>query len=314
VDSDRVVDNIRTRKAEIAEGRDSPIKTGLVIQGGAMRGIYSMAALMALGECGLGDAFDHVVGSSAGAVNGAYLVSRQARLAVGVYLENISNKRFVDFTRFRRVVDIDYLIDDVLKTEKILDIEALRQSKSVLHVVLTDYDTATATSVTSRDDDLDIMEAMRATMAIPILFNKKVKVKGRYYVDGGITEGVPLLRAIDLGCTDIIVVLTRNPSFRRKRPNVLFRLIETPFLRDYPAVTKAKIMAKDEYFNKTMEYLQRPGKLVKEASIKVIYPSDLNKMVSRTTNARERLLEYARMGRNDCRRAIGEQALDDTPF
>ena len=83
-----------------------------------MRGTYSMGALMALEEAGLGKAFDHVVGSSAGAINGAYLLAEQAKLAVTVYLDDISNKKFVDFWRLSKVVDIDYLVDEVLSVRK----------------------------------------------------------------------------------------------------------------------------------------------------------------------------------------------------
>lgn len=309
-----LAENIKLRNREIQKGIKSGIITGLVVQGGGMRGTYSMAALMALEEGGLGGAFDHVVGSSAGAINGAYLLAEQATLAVTVYLDDISNKKFVDFFRLQKIVDIDYLVDGVLKKHKALNIKKVMGSFSTLHIVLTDYLTGEPTTVTNRDNKLDLMEAIRATAAMPILYNKVVQVNGRGYVDGGVTDGVPLLRAIELGCTDILVVLTRDPSFRRQRPNFLLRLMEKPFLRNYPAKTKEIILSEDKLFNRTMEIIQNPNKLDHPVRISAIFPSDLKKMVSRTTNNREELLACALMARNDTRRVLGLEPLNNDPF
>lgn len=312
--NDQIAKNIRLRKEEITSNVTSHIKTGLVVQGGGMRGIYSMAALMALEECNLGESFDHVVGSSAGAINGAYLLAQQAKLAVTVYLDDISNKNFVNFFRLKKIVDIDFLVDGVLKKHKALDIKKVKNSRSTLHIILTHYLTAQAHVVTNKDPELDIMEALRATAAMPILYNRVVQVKGNGFIDGGVVDAVPLKRAIDLGCTDILVVLTREPSFRRKRPNLLMRLIEHVFLRKYPKVMKEKVLAEDNLFNETMEIIEGETYLNKGIRIGVVYPSDLGKMVSRTTNDKNLLLECALMARNDIRKFLCLEPLNNNPF
>ena len=279
-----------------------------------MRGIYSMAALMALEECGLGHAFDHVFGSSAGAINVAYMLAEQAKLAVTVYLDDISNKKFVNFFRLHKVVDIDFLVDGVLKRHKALDVQKVMQSRSILHLVLTDYLTSLPVVVTNRDKNFDLMEAIRATAAMPILYNKVVEVNGRGYIDGGLRDGIPLKRAIEQGCTDIIVVITREPSFRRTAPNFLMRLIETPFLLNYPAVTKKFVLSEDTYFNSTMDIIMNPSLIGFKGGLTVVYPSNMSKMVSRTTNNRSKLLACALMARNDMRSALGLPRLNDNPF
>jgi predicted patatin/cPLA2 family phospholipase len=88
---------------------------GLVVQGGGMRGVYSMGALAALEEMGFGQCFDHVAGSSAGALNGAYFITGQASYGVETYIHYLSKKSFVNPLRLKKVVDIDYLVDYIGK-------------------------------------------------------------------------------------------------------------------------------------------------------------------------------------------------------
>lgn len=306
--------NLRLRKTQLLEGKTSENKTALVVQGGGMRGIYSMAALMAIEEAGLGGAFDHVYGSSAGAINGAYLLAEQAKLAVSVYLDDISNKKFVDFFRVKKIVDIDYLVDGVLKSHKLLDVKTVMNSLSELHIILTDFVTSEAVEVTSRKKDLELFEAIRATAAMPILYNKIVPVNGGKYIDGGLRDAVPLLRAIKNGCTDIVIVLTREPSFRRKKPNLFMRLIELLFIKDYPSPTKELILAEDNLFNQTMDTIINPESINFDGRIAVVYPSDMKRMVSRTTNDRSKLLDCALMARNDMRNILGLEPKYDNPF
>jgi predicted patatin/cPLA2 family phospholipase len=312
--SNILFENIKSRSLQLEENKKSEIVTGLVVQGGGMRGIYSMAALMALEECGLGKGFDHVFGSSAGAINAAYMLAEQASLAVTVYLDDISNKKFVNFLRLKKVVDIDYLVDGVLKKHKALNVKKVMNSKSILHLVLTDYLTSEEIVVTNRQKDLDLMEAIRATAAMPILYNKVVSVNGRGYIDGGLRDGVPLIRAIEKGCTDIVVVLTREPSFRRNRPNLAMRLVEGYFMRHYPQQTKRLILSEDKQFNKTMEIIENPNSINFDGRMAVVFPSNMGRMVSRTTNDRDRLLACALMARNDMRSILDLDSLYNNPW
>jgi predicted acylesterase/phospholipase RssA len=101
------------RKA--AGERDVP-PIGLVVQGGGMRGVYSMAALAAFEEMGWTRCFDHVAGASAGAMNGAHFITGQAGYGVETYIDHLSNRKFIDFLRLKKLVDLDYMIDDLSAT------------------------------------------------------------------------------------------------------------------------------------------------------------------------------------------------------
>ena len=279
-----------------------------------MRGTYSMAALMALEECGLGCAFDHVLGSSAGAINGAYMLAEQAALAVSVYLDDLSNSSFVNFLRPSKIVDIDYLVDDILKCKKTLNVLKVRRSLSLLHIFLTDAETGQEAVITNRDEHLDLMEAIRATSALPILYNRKVRVGSRSYIDGGLVDSLPVQRAIDLGCTDIVVVLTRPPGYRRDGIPLPFSLLARAFLRDFPEIIARRCVDADANFNRSMRLIERRSELTDRFRIVLVAPSDMNYMVSRTTKNRLKLLRCALMGRNDMRGVLGVEAAHDNPF
>ncbi len=301
----------QNRQNEIEKNISSLKKTALVVQGGGMRGVYSMAALMALEEIGLSHSFDKVYGSSAGAVNGAYFLAEQAKLAVSVYLDDISNKNFINYFRLKKVVDIDYLVDAVLSDRKKLDVNKVLNSYSELIIVLFNYLEAKSEMFTNKSKDFEFMEALRATAALPILYNRTVKVKHKLYIDGGIEDGVPLLRAVNDGCTDIIVVLTRPTSFRRNPLSFFMRNIETILMYKYPEKTRNVILNSSDLFNKTMDFLENPDSRV---NIKVISPSNMELMVSRTTNDRNKLLECALMARNDARKIFNLIEKEDNPF
>ncbi|HIF10380.1 MAG TPA: hypothetical protein EYQ81_11485 [Sneathiellales bacterium] len=92
-------------------------RLGLVLQGGGMRGAYSIGALSVLQDEELQTAFDVVVGSSAGAVNGAYFLASQCQDSIRAYVEELSNKRFINLFRPRKILEIDFLIDEMLRND-----------------------------------------------------------------------------------------------------------------------------------------------------------------------------------------------------
>src|SRR2546421_3943787 len=145
-----------------ASGAAEGPSIGLVVQGGGMRGVYSLGVLAALEEMGFGSSFDHVAGSSAGAHNGAHLITGQARYGVETYTDYLSNRHFVDLMRTQKQVDMDYLIDYVVRQVRPFHMPALIQASTVLHIALTDVQDATTHYVTTRTPGIDLWEAFRA--------------------------------------------------------------------------------------------------------------------------------------------------------
>lgn len=289
----------------LKSGASTPPRSALVVQGGGMRGVYSMGALVALQERRLHDAFDLVIGSSAGAINAAYLLADQAEQALAVYVDHLTNKSFVNAKRVTKIVDIDYLVDDVLKVACQLDVNAVRKSRSDLQIVVTDAVTAEAVVFSAKDDRLDMYELIRATAALPGLYNRKIPLNGRRFVDGGVADGVPVRRAITAGATDIVAVITRPTSFRRmddpfwKRR--LTRLLSLPQSR----AVRRILGREDRPFNDTMELLKR-GPAGADERMRTVWPSDESRLIGRTTSDKALVAACAEMGKQDMLRALDE--------
>lgn len=301
------VANIQARRQAGPKTTDRTVTSALVVQGGGMRGIYSAGAMQGLAEAGLSDAFDHVFGSSSGAINGAYLLAGQTDIVAAGYADHLNKRsRFIKYWRLGKIVDIDYLVDAILKNEAFpLEVKRVIESRTLLHTVLTDYETGEPAVITSKDvqrrDESGRLfyEVLRGTSALPVLYNRPVEVGGRRYMDGGIVDAIPLLRAIEAGCTDILVVVTRNLQFRRRRPGGLLRAVLALALAKHPKPLRDAILREDTRFNRTMTLIEDPSSLDRRVHIAVIYPSDERRLASRTTRDRDDLWDCARMGRSD---------------
>ena len=302
-----MLDTLRQRQAEIRTGRQSGIVTGLVVEGGGMRGLYSIGALAVLQECGLTGAFDHIFAASTGALNASCFLAEQCGDALAAYLNDVTNRRFVNYLRWRKIVDVDFLVDEIMTRRRGLRVDKVLQSPSRLHVVLTDAVSRRAHVVTNQDPMGEWKEVLRATMALPFLYNRPVALAGRTYMDGCVVEPVPFTRAFQAGCTDILVILSRQPDFRTT-PGFLRDLLERPLLRKYPAGIRELVRADRAAFNATMELLEHPQRLNHGVRLRVIYPSDMRRMGGATTLRRERLLACAAMADRDTRRFLGLDA------
>src|SRR5881296_568598 len=113
------IDLLKKRAALIKQGRKPADgrKVALIIEGGAMRGVISCAALLGLEELGMTEVFDEVYGASAGAVNGAYFLAGQAAYATTIYYQKINNTRIIRRPWHRQIVDIDSLFESIIGRE-----------------------------------------------------------------------------------------------------------------------------------------------------------------------------------------------------
>lgn len=281
---------------------------GLVVQGGGMRGIYSIGALAALEEMGFGQCFDHITGSSAGAMNGAYFITGQANYTVQTYVKHLTQKAFVNPFRFNKMVDIDFLVDQIGKRLRPLDINRLRASETTLHISLTEYTSGQTHFVTNKTAGIDLWEALRASAAMPFLYNKPVKVGENLYVDGSLRARLPIKRAIDCGCTYIVVILTMPRSYRVKGKNVLIKSLSWPSTRQHGQAVRQALLGEDEEFNTLMSDLSRQNPQVSGYSNKlvIITPEEPPEMFSTITTDPEQLMRSALGARSDTWRAFGK--------
>jgi predicted patatin/cPLA2 family phospholipase len=246
-------------------------------------------------ERGLRDAFSLVIGSSAGAINGAYFLAGQARESVAIYSESLSGSRFVSPWRVWKMVDIDYMVDTALKHDHRLDEAAMRSAAADLHVVLTDADTGEPRIVNASRESLDVYEVFRATAALPGLYNRRVELDGHRYVDGGLTGLVPLDDAL-AHAQQALVLLTRRAGHRRSDRGPVFRTLAALLARGQSRPVRKRICAADEPYNGVMSRLEKG---LERRVLGALWPSDLGQLVNRTTSDAARLRACAALARRD---------------
>ena len=207
--------NILIRKKERNTSMKSKknIKSALVVQGGGMRGVFSAGSLIALEKMGFSQGFDAVYGSSGGAMNAAYFLTKQCPFGASIYYEDINNSKFINIFRINRILDIDYLIDKVIRHKKPLDLHKLNNSQTPMYLFVTEANTGKTIRFDSKSKN--ILKLLKATCAVPILCNKTVSLNNRTYLDGAISKSIPIEEAIKDGCTDILVLLTHSVKFRK---------------------------------------------------------------------------------------------------
>lgn len=298
--------NLQNPKAQTLEDYlrtciDRPLaeRPALVVEGGGMRGVYSITALAVLEEMGLREAFSMVIGSSAGALNGAYFLSGQAKRGIGTYVDDLSNKNFVNPRRLKKIVDIDFMVDNALHQQHPLNIDALKSAPGKLHIILTNAETAESKNVVIDDQsEDDIYELFRATSALPVLYGKAVTHDDGKYIDCGVANQVPVNEAWRLGASEAIVVLTRCAGHRRHNATIITRALLRMGAPKLPEAIKSRLIKADEIYNQTMDDLdnEQSAEVRKTWTLR---PTDKTRLVGLSTSDRPTLIETARLARED---------------
>lgn len=198
---------------EAGDGR----KIALVVEGGGLRGVSTAGGVVALEQLGLTGAFDEVYGTSAGAMNAAYFLAGQAAVGIRIYYEDMIRREIVNPLRPWRILDVERLFAQSITGNKALRLEAVLASPSRLHIAMIDTSAGSSMLVDTgaiRTPE-ELLTALKASTAIPVLYNRRVEVGGRLCMDAGIMNPFPLEDAVASGCTDILVLLSRPESYRR---------------------------------------------------------------------------------------------------
>ena len=205
--------------------RDDGLRIALIIEGGGMRGIISAGMALTLDELGLVPAFDTVYGASAGAITGAWLLSRPEGLrgwAEPAYAKTLIRRSAL--LRGRPVVDIRALIEDLYQTTFPMDFAAVLASPVELHPLATDAATGQSTDLRPFiGSPAELRLALRASAALPLLAGPPVEFAGRRFYDAGVSESVPYRTALAQGATHLLILRSRRapaPSPDASRPPV----------------------------------------------------------------------------------------------
>jgi predicted patatin/cPLA2 family phospholipase len=221
-----------------------------------MRGVVSAGMTAALESLGLLPCFDVVYGASAGAMNGAYLVAGQAAFGMSIYYEDLNDRRFIDPVRYftrRPMLALDYLLEEIVKREKVLDWERILSSEVALKVVAFSLTKRRTVTLGPYRDREHLFDSLRASATVPLVAGPPVSIDGDSLVDALLSEPVPFKSALSEGCTHVLCLLTRPRTDRPDKPTAYDRWIQAPRLkRRHPDLV-------DLYLRRPAEYAAEIG-------------------------------------------------------
>jgi predicted patatin/cPLA2 family phospholipase len=265
------------------------VKLALVVEGGGMRGVYSGGALVAMERLGLTTLFDEAYGESAGAINACYFLAGQADFGIRIYLDDLTSLKFANPLRIGTILDLNY-VDFVMKTVKPLDTKRVLSSPTDLYIAVTSGLTGEPRIFDAKHEGIPLLTLLKATGAIVPLYNHAVTICGHPYVDGGIANPIPVKSAIEAGCTHILVLLTRPPSFVSTGFRRWQRLGMAPLFRKWPpAFVESFYLRQSKRYNETRAIAFGSQNLKHGVHIAVIAPGDDSPPVGRSTMSRKKL-------------------------
>lgn len=275
--------------------------TGLVLEGGAIRTIYSSGVCDGL----LSQDWmaDYVVGVSAGIAYGVSYVSRQAGRNLKILTRYVNDSRYMGTANLFRprnsrcYFGLDFAYEEIPNYLVPFDYEAFGRFPGKVEAGVTNL-------LTGRTDyyPVDCTDRrsvlLRATCAMPLLF-PIYQINGKPYLDGGVGDSVPYRRALEQGCDRIVVVLTRERSYYRT-PERAEKLILRKY-REYPEFCRAVRTRAERYNADRAELLEleRQGKAL-------IFCPKSTKGFSRTERDVEKIHALWDQGRQEAVDRIGE--------
>lgn len=237
------------------------MKTGLVLEGGALRAIFSSGVCDALLDGNV--MTDYVIGVSAGIAYGVSYVSRQPRRNLEVVTRYAPDKRYMGMNNLvdksnRSYFGLKFAYDTIPNELIPFDYDTFAAYPGEVEAVVTNLNTGKADYLpVPRQDHESLL--LQATCAMPLLF-PIYRINGQHYLDGGAADSIPWQRALDQGCERVVVVLTRPREYRRK-PDQMIRLIRKQY-QEYPKFVQA-METRAQRYNENREQLfelEREGK------------------------------------------------------
>lgn len=263
----------------------------IVLEGGATRGVFTSGVLDFLME--KETYLSHVIGVSAGSCNGVDYVSRQ----IGRTRDCMIHKEkeysyyygFTKFVREKSILDMDMVFEKYPKEIFPFDFDTYFASETDCEIVTTNCETGKAEYMTEKEDPERLMKLCRASSSLPLV-SPMVNIDGVPYLDGGLADSVPLGRAFRKGNEKIVVILTRNPGYRKKPVKKVLAKMYKRAYRSYPELVNTTLRRNAKY-NWQMEQVER---LEREGKIYVLRP--LIPTVSRLEKDYDMLMNFYEHG------------------
>lgn len=240
-------------------------KTGLVLEGGGMRGVFTSGVLDYLLDKKI--YFPYGVGVSAGACNGLSYWSRQKGRAKYSNIDLLEKYQYIGMKYLwtqRSILDMKLLFDTFPNEVAPYDFDAYRNNPGKFEMVLTNCRTGHPYYACESEDSALLVEKAKASSSLPYVC-PIVWIDDVPYLDGGIVDSIPVLRAQQMGYEKNVVVLTRNKGYRKSEKDIR---IPRFIYKNYPRL-RAVLSRRCQLYNKQLELVE---KLEAEGKVLVIRP------------------------------------------
>lgn len=230
-------------------------RNALVVEGGAMRGIFSTGILDAFLENHF-NPFQIAVGVSAGATNIASYLAEMFQRNYKVYTDYSARPDFINWWKFIKgghLVDLDWLWNLTIKEIR-LDLDKILNSKTQFYIGVTQVSTGESVFLKPAKDNLE--EILKASSALPIFYRKFVSINETAYVDGGLADPIPVDEAYRRGAKKILVLRSRPRSYNMKANSLLLK-ISGLYLKEYPKLIKA-IANRATRYQQAIAFMRQP--------------------------------------------------------
>jgi len=227
--------------------------TGLVLEGGGMRGVFTAGVLDALMKNEV--YFPYVVAVSAGALHGLSYMSRQPRRARWSSIDMLKKYGYISL---RSLVLNGSIFDPNILYERFpeeiipFDYKTYVQNPATFEMVTTNCKTGRAMYLSERYDHHRMTQIAKASSSLPFV-SQITQVDGIPMLDGGIVDSIPIVRSMDTGHHENVVVLTRNRGYRSTEPDIK---IPKFVYKDYPRLRVALSHRTEEY-NHQLDLIER---------------------------------------------------------
>ena len=266
------------------------MKIGLVLEGGAMRGLFTAGVLDIFLDNNV--EVTDVVGVSAGTLFGVNYVSKQRGRALRYNLKYINDKRYMNVKSWLKtgnLINKDFTYYKLPFQLDVFDNKTFKESPINFFATVTNIETGEAEFI-KIEDAYKQMEILRATSALPFI-SEIIEVGDKKYLDGGITNSIPVDFFEKQDFDKVIVILTRPITYRKeKTTGIQYKL----FYKKYPKLVE-KLENRYKEYNDTVDKIVE---LEKEGKLFVIRPSE-NITIKRLEKDIEKLQKVYDLGLKD---------------
>lgn len=275
-------------------------EVGIILEGGAMRSMFSAGVLDSFLENEI--EIPNVMAVSAGAYAGMNYVSGQKGRVLDAIIKPLETEKYLGFGTFLKkgtFFDMDFLFDEIPKKRVPFDFETFKNSAKRFITSTVNCLTGEAVYFDEFPDEDMFFKICKAANSLPFIA-RITDINGIPMLDGGMADAIPVSRALEEGWKKIIVVMTRNADYRKKQ-RYFYMLMLKLIYHKYPKFVDM-VWGRAQKYNQSMEMVAR---MEKEGNALVLRPLDSLHLQNNEADP-EKLREYYRHGYEVAQKRVEE--------